>query len=81
MNQKLLDDLWERAKPLEMRICETGEKEDLHVVEQGCQMDGVDCMILRIMIEGNPEWHYCRQSPEGAWQSVSDCEQCRKQNK
>jgi len=76
MNQNLLNELWKRAQPSETDLPIDQDPEDLHVVHQGCRVDGIDCMVLRILIEGQPEWNYCRQSPNGMWQSVSDCDQC-----
>lgn len=77
MNQTLLDQLWNKAKARQSVSPGEGEPDDLHDVSIGCQNDGYDCMILRILIEGCPEWHYQRKSPDGLWCSVTDCGGCR----
>jgi len=82
MNQKLLNELWEKAKPGEIELnVAKDEDEDLHIVQRDCQSDGVDCMTLQILIEGNPEWHYCRHTADGLWKSMSECDQCHTDKK
>lgn len=80
MNQKLLNDLWEKATPNDVNINVDEPTEDLHIVHREQYGNAVDCMILHILIEGNPEWHYCRHSPDGIWKSMSDCGQCSTEN-
>lgn len=73
MNQNLLDQLWRKAQEKMLSSTESTEPDDFHEVRIGSCNDGYDYMILRIFIEGYPEWHYRRKGPDGLWQSVSDC--------
>lgn len=72
MNQNLLDYLWEKAQRKALKSSDSQEPEDLHDVSIVNAIDGYDYMVLKILIEGCPEWHYRRRVPNGLWQSVTD---------
>lgn len=72
MNQNLLDYLWEKAQRNALTPLDLQEPDDLHDVSIGSAIDGYDYMILKILIEGCPEWHYRRRIPDGLWQAVTD---------